>query len=400
MVCPNRYLSPMPIPRLIPCLALLLAASAPARAVAQLPTPLASAQSTPPPLVATPILHVSPDSARAFFASKVLVDRAGMLLFERAPEPLPPRVVTTILSVSPDGEIGPGGFRESALRGDLRGWVGPAGLDSLWIGQDTAIVVLGPRRNIVRSISAAGGFEPLTDSTSWYNFATLAVYSDGTALDQLYRREPNFSGIGGELRHAVFARVDADGRWRQVVAMHPWTVQCHALDRTGKDFIIPLCADSRIGVSPSGNYIAEAFAEPGLPGFTVISLSAKGDTVFRKHLVMQTVPIPVGAMKSIVHTLDSLLAPDARAVVPVPTHRRDFSAVIAGDDGTIWIDLDTPGGVPHRWIELDRRGKLVGQVLIPRLTRLSGGLANELWGLEQEPTGPRFGVVRYKITKP
>jgi hypothetical protein len=381
----------MPTPRLIPRLALLLATSVPARA---------AAQDVPPPLVAIPVLHVSPDSARAFFAGKVLVDRAGLVLFERAPEPLPRRVVTTILSVSPDGRIGHGVPGDSDLRGTLHGWVGSPRLDSLWIGQDTAVVVLGPMRNIIRSISAAGDFEPLTDSTSWYNFATLAVYSDGTVLDQLYRREPNWRGIGGETSHAVLARVDTNGRWQRLVATHPWTAQCHALDRTGKDFTIPVCADSRIGVSPSGNHIAEAFVEPGLPGFTVISLSAQGDTVFRKHLVMQTVPIPDGVMKSIVRMLDSLLAPDARAVVPVPTHRRDFSTVLAGDDGTVWIDLATPGGVPHRWIELDRRGKLVGQVLMPPFTRLSGGLSDALWGLEQEPAGPRFGVVRYKITKP
>ena len=361
---------------------------------------VATAQTTPRPLIATQILYVTPDSARADFAGRILVDRSGLILFGRDSPPVNGHCATTLFAFAPNGlmvHLGPGG---SDPHGSIGGWLGPRDLDSLWVGMDTAVAVLGPKREVARVALAAEPFGPLADSTSWYDYGPLAAYSDGTVLAQLYRREPNWGGIGGELSRALLVRVDWRNHWQRVVAAHPWSTACHARDRWGKEFVIPYCAESRLGVSPSGNYIAEAFVEAGRDGFTVLSLSANGDTNFRKHFVMPTVPMPDYATRSGNHVLDSLLLPEARALVHVPTHRREFDAVIADDDGSIWIDLDVGDGIPHRWIEIDRRGRLVGQVVLPKFTRVKGGLADELWGLVQDPTGPHHGVVRYKITKP
>jgi len=96
--------------------------------------------------------------------------------------------------------------------------------------------------------------------------------------------------------------------------------------------------------------------------------------------------------------LDSLVTPEVRATVKLPTHRRDFNVVIAGDDGTIWIDLDTPDGIPHRWIELDRHGALVGQVTLPTGAKPKVGFVDALWGMANGPNY-RDEVVGFRIVK-
>lgn len=76
--------------------------------------------------------------------------------------------------------------------------------------------------------------------------------------------------------------------------------------------------------------------------------------------------------------------------------RAGLPSTLLADRSMLWSEFH----FPHRWIEIDAHGALVGEVVIPTGTMLRGGLRDRVWGTVPDAAGAYAGVVMYKISRP
>lgn len=70
--------------------------------------------------------------------------------------------------------------------------------------------------------------------------------------------------------------------------------------------------------------------------------------------------------------------------------------IVAGLDGSIWIQRETPRQRGSRWDVLNQKGEMVGQVLVPGTGSVVAADRDRLWTWDLRPDGTLV-VVRYRI---
>ncbi len=355
-----------------------------------------------PSLKVTTILYVPADSAQLPWWSNLLVDKRGMILGERLIHPMKdgvnPAMVVVFNRKGERVQFGPG---PQTTPGSAQGWVGSRDRDVIWMGDTLGGAhMLNPGHTVARSMALLDIAEKLPDSTAWWMFSTRAVYSDGTALADVYRMDSTAIAFGGESAAGRLVRLDSAGHWLRSVVTFPQTAHCRGIDRNGKRFIIDGCSTMTFGVSPSGNRIAIVRLESDQrEGFAVIALSETGDTVFHRHFAFPVDSLPSQLAAQRLRRIDSIAAPASRATLIVPMQRRSFTKVLVSDEGAVWIDLDFSDIAPHRWVQVDARGRLVGIAIIPTGARPSVAINDELWAV-QRGNDFQSGLIGFRISRP
>jgi hypothetical protein len=71
-----------------------------------------------------------------------------------------------------------------------------------------------------------------------------------------------------------------------------------------------------------------------------------------------------------------------REAVPLPDFRPPVRVVHAGDDGTLWLQLNTPADDIADWILIGRDGTPLGTLKLPIGIRLYHSAVPSVWAVE------------------
>lgn len=357
---------------------------------------IAAAQVRPALLIATREWYIAPDSARASWWGQMLRDRNGTLFFDRLTDP-DNFLATVVVEALPNGQVRNTGPAGAAVNGTVLGWIRVQGHDSLWVLADPEHAILVPGHAPVklgdRWITELGTF-----GDSLIVGIPSGLLADGSTLwvpfhfDSV-RRQATRSSLP-----SLYVRADPGARAPRVVAAIPPGLNCVRHDREGNATDAPpACSNFRFDLSPSGARIAEAFRTPDQVGLTVLSLTATGDPIFRSEFALTPAILPDSAFADVARRVDTTLSAAVRALWIAEQRPDQLGGIIAGDDGTIWVELEAAERIPHRWIEIDAHGVLVGAVVMPPNTMLRGGLRDRGWGAVQDAAGAQAGVVMHKV---
>jgi hypothetical protein len=96
---------------------------------------------------------------------------------------------------------------------------------------------------------------------------------------------------------------------------------------------------------------------------------------------------------------DSLAAFDAvRAEMRVPPHQPPVNEIAVQRDGSVWLRREDDGVSPARWLALDPRGEVIGEVSVRRNVRVAWNRGNVLWGIERDADDVPW-LVRFRVRK-
>ncbi len=155
---------------------------------------------------------------------------------------------------------------------------------------------------------------------------------------------------------------------------------------------VPLCTEALYAVSSDG--LRAAFVRPQVgerPAYQLTLLGLRGDTLIHRIVpyAPETIPRGVG---------DTLFAPlrKLNGAFKPPTRYPPALRVIAGRDGTVWVE-EGHAGAQHRWALFDARGVLVGRVMLSEGFRLTEADRNRLWAVARDGDGVQ-SIVRHRLT--
>lgn len=315
----------------------------------------------------------------------------------------------------PDGVIG----REGEGPGEFRG-PGAVGFfgDSLWVWD---------RRNARISFFTADA--ELLGTRSW----VIDLSSDP---DRPWKSPPrpsrplrdgSYYGVApawsneiatGELKSALHARLDATG----VVTDTLWDQEYRSSDvlallRDGGGTFMPqpFGDGSQAVLLPDGLAILQrrAWEGEGSPAVTVTKVSFEGDTLFRRAIAYEPVPLPptrvdsaVGAQADEMYEFIERINPGQaygalRAQIDEATYRPRYLPYVASMVGTaeggVWLELTSPtedGGV--EWLALDSAGNMAGRVGTPAGLRILLVERDRFWAVETDELDVNY-IVRYDL---
>lgn len=360
---------------------------------------LVAQQAAPRRLSAVPIFFWSADSVELVAGSTILIDRAGHVLAEYVTTRTAHHLDAAVLEFTRDYRGVPSGPDGHDLAGLLGGWVGRRGFDSLWINTDSATEVLDRTRRVRRTVNAPGTLHVAGDSTVYHYWGVGATYPDGsfaTGIESYDTAVRMFGIPRGSWGASV--RIAADGRVMHVLPM-PAAPRCVTRTRDSALIWIPYCTTPMSAMSPDGSHFVVAFPDSASTGFRVVSYDARGRVLFQVRIVAPVKPLRDAAMRMLRRLFDSALTVEARRTIPMPLHRREFSYVVADDDGSVWIGLDYGPADDGRWIELDRHGHVLGQLQLPWVVAIRTGSRDEIWALQSDQGNNPKALVGYRIVR-
>jgi hypothetical protein len=219
----------------------------------------------------------------------------------------------------------------------------------------------------------------------------------GDTLIVLADREPSAGvspflgamGFGG--RAAI--RLAPDGAPARMLAQIEASPSC-AVVAANAVARVPLCAGSLISVRPEGDgVVVVAFDGATLSPVRVRSIGTTGETLFTYEMAVRPAAIPRAIADSVLRPLRD----DARyrAQVVAPRYYPPVRRVIAGADGSVWLEVHQ-ASLAHEWLGIAPNGRPVGRVTVPAAVRLMQATVGKLWGVELDaddvPT-----IVRYRV---
>ncbi len=185
--------------------------------------------------------------------------------------------------------------------------------------------------------------------------------------------------------------VDRGGQVKRVLGVQPPQNQCRQQvqmgDRNG-EVVIPFCPHSVTEASPDGTrLISVTTADPlsSHPRVTAVAVSLNGDTLFKRVLPYQPIPLPAAVFDGVAKY----------SVVDRPATYPMYRTLIAGRDGSTWIERWTTDG-SHEWFVLDAKGSVAGSVQFPKDFLLQTADRSTAWGFQPDSLG-MVTIVWYRI---
>jgi len=136
--------------------------------------------------------------------------------------------------------------------------------------------------------------------------------------------------------------------------------------------------------------------------YTVTVLRASGDTVFKRTYPFTGVRIPKAkvdsAMATIVGRGRSAEAMDqlkAKAAPLVPQIYAPVTDAVLGEDETVWLRVYS-ADASARYLMLDGRGGVIGEVALPRGTTVVRATRTQIWALAKDADDLQ-SIVRYRV---
>ncbi len=166
-----------------------------------------------------------------------------------------------------------------------------------------------------------------------------------------------------------------------------------------------------VAIPPDGSFVIavdrSAAAGGPEPVFRVHRIALSGDTVRSREFRYEPVPLTAEwkdtavARMARVHAVGEGLAPERLAErigpqVPWPAHHPAVSRVLAGADGTVWLEREPIPGDSVRWDLLDPELEPLGHTYLPASVDVKRVSRGAVWGVEEDELGvPR--IVRFDV---
>ncbi|MFG1691429.1 6-bladed beta-propeller [Gemmatimonadota bacterium] len=167
-----------------------------------------------------------------------------------------------------------------------------------------------------------------------------------------------------------------------------------------------------LAMPPDGGFVAvverAVASEDGRGLIHVSKITIDGDTVFRRDIPYNPIPLPR-------HVVDSVLSARAEnfsnlpffesvrearqaleEVVFVPDFYPPVSTVRIGSDGRFWLKRENIAGPEARWDILSTDGDPIAHVLLPSSTAIHESQGALMWATERDELNVTY-VVRYRI---
>lgn len=358
-----------------------------------------AAQSAIPTLSVTRNLLIAPEAGDFSFIGSMLVVQGGVIVVTQPQD-------NGIRFYSQSGELlgkfgragsGPGEFR-------YVGYLGRIG-DTIWVPDVSlrrASLVSMERKFLgTRPLPTSVVFRsPEAGQVTFFDPYPFAAYTDGSLL---------FRGTSGRASAGLwpppprvaseypFLRVGPDGTVRQIVAWLPTSQTCD-----GQRVSIPFCQEPIDAVSADGRRIVFGASQPGVASVARLRLTAlgeSGDTVFSRSVEAPLSRIP-GRVIDSTRSAKASRAPNPQARdeilrMRMPTHYPAFERLVAGQDGTVWVELRSEGD-DREWLLLASNGNTLGRVRLPRSVKIMAASRNQIWGVIENVDG-ELGIVRYAV---
>ncbi len=157
---------------------------------------------------------------------------------------------------------------------------------------------------------------------------------------------------------------------------------------------VPFCAAPLLAVRGDGRgVVVVQFEGETLSPVRVHFISNSGDTVFTHVIKSRGVSIPRDTVEASLRPLRN----DARyrSQVIAPRYYPPVRRVIAGGDGSVWLEEHQPT-TAHQWLVLGPNGRPQGRVTVPANVRIMSAVADTFWGVElDEDDVPT--IVRHRV---
>lgn len=157
---------------------------------------------------------------------------------------------------------------------------------------------------------------------------------------------------------------------------------------------VPFCAAPLLAVRGDGRgVVVVQFEGETLSPVRVHFISNSGDTVFTHVIKSRGVSIPRDTVEASLRPLRN----DARyrSQVIAPRYYPPVRRVIAGGDGSVWLEEHQPT-TAHQWLVLGPNGRPRGRVTVPANVRIMSAVADTFWGVElDEDDVPT--IVRHRV---
>lgn len=299
---------------------------------------------------------------------------------------------------------GPGEF----LGASTAGWLA----DTLWVSDlvQMRTTFFRPNGAVLRTIGpavrASGRYEP---------GVAEAVLADGSSLVLARPFPPRSGTTQADVSRVPMLRVGRSGppdtlAWRD---LRNRMVRVSAGDRR---LSLPQPWDDSPlwAVSTTGRSIVlvsrPAAARRENARWRVTRLSASGDTLFSRSFTYPPVRVPAGWASRWADETASLISSrrsgtDRRALAAalarsayVPAFMPPITAVVAGDDGSVWLRREEQGSTVV-WIVLNGEGRLVAEVRAPAGLEVQQVQRSHLWGVMADDLDVPY-VYRFRIQRP
>jgi hypothetical protein len=308
-----------------------------------------------------------------------------------------------VRTVGRDGQ-GPGEFQSMGYLG----WMA----DTLYISDllNQRVSLFGGDGSFVRSLNL---LSPLIDDV-FLPSVPDRMLPDGTALVR-----PNYrarSSDGDTVTARALFRIDTTGAVLLRLAEtslenEGFSIQMGNAAIAGAQ---PFGDSPLLALPPDGKDVAvvgrDAASEERRGLIIVTKITADGDTVFRREIPYNPIPLPRQIVDSVLDAraerysnipfFDS--AREARQalddVVFVPAFYPPVSGVRAGSDGMLWLKREAIAGPQARWDILSADGDPVAYVLLPSSTVIHESQGALVWATERDELDVTY-VVRYRIVR-
>lgn len=305
---------------------------------------------------------------------------------------------------------GPGEFR----RISVTGWKS----DTFWVADPVTsrLTFITPSRQLLRTSGLPQTIVSSIGSQSVGTALFTAQSTDGTLLLALASRRP----VAEQPRRAGDTRVGApvvkatpDG-----VIIRPTYVVPDASElctrridppsgatRGGPILTIPFCASPRFATSADGRLFVATLPSSNTrkpSEYQVVSLNAQtGDTLFAVTAVSENARISQRVIDSVKKKVitDPASSPELRrgyANLEFPTVYPPAVRVLAGEDGTVWINEYSADASRNRWLVLGPTGTVLGRLELPSTTLIMRASAAQFWATITDPDGVQ-DIARFRV---
>lgn len=285
--------------------------------------------------------------------------------------------------------------------------------DTLWIfdSQVGRITLLTPGRELARTLRVPTQARPSSADSGRipeFPFAIPSAMLPGGGF-QAYLSPALNQDVPESFRNAiVYGVITETGVVERIitnVASHPnCCVQAEG-SRGALTASVPFTNRSRYVPSVDGTLGVLATEPQGADGamIAVTVFRMDGDTVFSRDYDVTRVPISStfrdSVMRSRIEQLEQTspaLASAFREQATIPESYPPVADLVAGRDGTVWIEVPSGTADERSYLVIDSRGDAVGTLALPANSRISVAEMNRIWVLERDENDVQ-SVVRYRL---
>lgn len=299
---------------------------------------------------------------------------------------------------------GPGEFLDPSNAG----WVA----DTLWVSDamQTRTTFFSPNGAVLRTTGA------VTRASARYTPAVPeAVLADGSYLVLARPVQPRSAAADTDVRRLPVLRVGKSGppdtlAWRDLGNRR---LRINVGQR--RIFVMQPWDDSPLVTASTSGQSVVLVARPAASRrenarFRVTRISPSGDTLFSQSFTYNPVRVPSGWASRWADETGRSMAAERPGTAPgafsaalaraayVPAFMPPITAVVAGDDGTVWLRREEQGSTVE-WIVLGAEGRLLAEVRGPSGLEIQQVQRSHVWGVMTDDMDVPY-VHRFRIQRP